>query len=137
MKTLYKNLIKSAAGAGMCLFLAFPAVAQHTPSSGGSGSGGGGGSHSSGSSGGGGSVSSARSSGGGGSSVSRSSSGSSGVARSSAGGSRSGGGGGVGSRGVTASPQRPTYVYKQGGGLVRNTAPAIGIRTGVVARGNN
>jgi hypothetical protein len=130
MKALYKNLIKSAAGAGMCLFLAFPASAQHTPSSGGSGGGGGGGSHPSGGSsgGGGGSVSHASvGSGGGGRS-----SGSPGIARSSAGVSHSSGGG---VRGVTSGAQRPTYVYKQGV-IVRNTAPVTVGRTGVAGRGN-
>jgi hypothetical protein len=132
MKTLYKNLVKSAAGAGMCLFLAFPALAQHTSSSGG----GGGGSHSSGGGGGGGSVSSARSSGGGGGSVGVShSSGGSGVARSSGGGG-SRPSGSVGVRGVTSTSQRPTYVYRQGA-IVRNNAPVTVARTGVVARGNN
>jgi len=131
MKTLYKNLVKSAAGAGMCLFLAFPAIAQHTPSSGGSG---GSSSHSSGGSSGGGSVSTAHSSGGGSAGVSHSSSGGSGVARSSSGGAHSSGG--VGYRGVTANPQRPTYVYKNGA-IVHNTASTIASRTGVVARGYN
>jgi hypothetical protein len=41
----------------------------------------------------------------------------------------------VGYRGVTSGPQKPTYVYRQGA-IVRNTAPALGVRTGVVARGN-
>jgi len=121
----------------MCLFLAFPASAQHTTSSGGGGgSGSGGGSHSSGGSGGG-SVSSGGGShstgGGGSSSVSHSSSGGPGIARSYSGGSRPAGGAGY--RGVTATPQRPTYVYKQGA-LVRNTSQGIGIRTAVAVRGN-
>jgi hypothetical protein len=128
MKAFYKNLIKTAAGAGMCLFLAFPAIAQHSPSSGGSSSGGGGGSHpSGGSSGGGGSASHASVGGG---SAGRSS-GSPGIAHSSAGVSHSSGGG---VRGVTSGAQRPAYVYKQGA-IVRNNAPVAG-RTGVVARGN-
>jgi hypothetical protein len=127
MKALYKNLIRIAAGAGMCLFLAFPASAQRTTTSGG-------GSHPSGGGGGGGSVSSARPSGGGGGvSVNRAPSGSPGIAHTSAGASRPAGGAGY--RGVTANPQRPTYVYKQGT-IVRNVAPATGVRPGVVTRGN-
>jgi hypothetical protein len=136
MKALYKNLIQIAAGTGMCLFLAFPALAQHTTPSGGGGGGGGGGSHSSGSGGGGGSVGGSHSSGGGGGSVGVSrSSGNSGVARSSGGGgSRYSGGAGV--RGVTSTSQRPTYVYRQGA-IVRNNAPVTVARTGVVNRGGN
>lgn len=135
MNALYKTLVKLAAGAGMCLFLAFPALAQHT-----SGSGGGGGSHSSGGGGGGGSSHASTGGGGGGGghaavgggSAGRSS-GSPGIAHSSVGVSRPSGSGGV--RGVTASPQRPAYVYRQGT-IVRNNPPVNIARTGVAARGN-
>jgi hypothetical protein len=133
MKALYKNLIKSAAGASMCLFLALPAIAQRTPSSGGSSGGSGSTSHSSGSSGGGGgSVAVSHSSGGSSVGVSRSSGGG-GVAHSSSGGARYSGSTGV--RGVTSGSQRPTYAYRQGA-LIRNNPGTIASRTGVAARGN-
>jgi len=142
MKALYKNLVFSAAGALLCLFFAVPASAQR-PSSGGGG--GGGGSHPSGG-GGGSSVSSSRPSGGGGvssprpsgggASFNRSPSGSPGIAHSSVGVSRPSGS--VGMRGVTANPQRPTYVYHQGAIVRNNPSPVIvGSRTGSVARPGN
>ncbi len=66
MKRIYKNLVTTAAGATLCLFLALPASAQRTNSGGSGGSSSNsGGSHPSGGGGGGGSTSSARPSGGG------------------------------------------------------------------------
>jgi len=107
MKIAYKNFLGAASGLLLGLCLALPAIAQQHSSGGG---GGGGSSHPSG--GGGGSAPAARPSGGGGSS--RPSSGGSGAARP--------GSPGVGTRG--ASPQKPTYVYRNGA-IVRNTAPGV------------
>jgi len=109
MKIAYKNFLGAASGMLLSVCLALPATAQHTSSGGGGGS-----SHSSG--GGGGSAPASRPSGGGGS-PSRPSSGGSGAARP--------GSSGVGSRG--ASPQKATYVYRNGA-IVRNTNTAPGVR---------
>lgn len=121
MKTVYKNLISSATGMAVCLFLAFPVSAQHATSSGSSGGGGG---HSSG---GGGSVSSS----GGGSHASVSSGGGAGRSSGISGGGRSSIGvartsGVTGIRGVTGGVQKPAYVYHQGT-IVRNPAITQGV----------
>jgi hypothetical protein len=134
MKTTYKNLLYTAAGAIMCLFLAFPASAQHN-----NGGGGGGGTRPP-SGGGGSSSSSARPSGGGGSSVSRPSGGGGGArpSGSGVGVSRPGSGGGsqrYGGSGVQQrSPGQQGYVNRQGGAVRGNYGYAP--RQSGVVRGN-
>jgi hypothetical protein len=115
MKIAYKNLLRAASGVLVSLCLAVPASAQHN----GSGGGGGGGSHSSG--GGSAPAPAAHSSGGGGGAARPPVSGPGPARTSSAGVSRG------------AAPQRPTYVYRQGGGIVRTNAS--GAQT-TGARGN-
>jgi len=124
MKTAYKNLLMAASGAVMCLFLAVPAIAQHTTTGGGGGGGGGGGSKSSGG-GGGGSVSSSRPSGGGSSASASRPSGGYGVSRPSA---------GMGQRSSPSGQHNVGYANRPG--VARGSYTYVN-RQGVVVKANN
>jgi len=118
MKTIYRNTIHIALSALCCMFLAIPASAQRTGSSGSSSSSGGGGSRSS--------------SGGGGGGGSRPSGGGGTSARPAGGAnfSHPSGGAGVGNQHGVPAGRGPVYVDRQGN-IIHNN---VGVqRTGVVA----
>lgn len=131
MKGLNKRIGIAATGVALCMFLAFPVIAQHSSSSGNGG--GGGGSHAS-SGGGGGGGGHVSVSGGGGSAARPSggasfgrSSGSSGTFRGSGAGVAHSSGV-VGIRGGAPNGQRPTYVYHNG---AISRSPAVVQNVGV------